>query len=77
MLQLLENVLSSIHLLKFLEICSVIIGVSRWIIFVRSGSHFKMADKLALVDKEEVNYTFKTSSYSSSIHLTYMYTGFN
>ena len=36
-----------------------------------------MADKLALVDKEEVNYTVKTSSYSSSIHLTYMYTGFN
>ena len=36
-----------------------------------------MADKLALVDKEEVNYTVKTSPYNSSIRLTYMYTGFN
>ena len=41
------------------------IGSFRWFIFVGSGSHIKMADKLVLVNKEEVSYTIKTSSYSS------------
>ena len=41
------------------------IGSFRWIIFVWSGSHIKMANKLVLLNKEEVNYTAKTSSYSS------------
>ena len=58
--------LSSTHLLKYLEIFSAMIGSFRWIIFVWSGSHIKMANKLVLVDKEEVNYTAKTSSYSST-----------
>ena len=32
----------------------------------RISSRIKMADKLALINKEEVNYTVKTSSYSIS-----------
>ena len=65
-LHLLECVLIlSANILKYLEICLAMIVSFRWIIFVGSGSHIKMADKLVLVNKKEVSYTIKTSSYSS------------